>query len=84
MPPVQPAQEVHSINSDATNPHIELPESVDGLTARSSVSLQSQNPVKPPPLFALGNFDGSFGNQAGAMPDCHTHAEYSQVGKLMV
>ncbi len=53
--------------------------------ARSPILSQSQIPEKLPPLtFAPGNFDGSFGNQAGPISDCHTRGGYNQVGKLMV
>ncbi|KAF8261688.1 hypothetical protein EI94DRAFT_1745424 [Lactarius quietus] len=72
--------ETASIISDATNPRTEWPQSIEAQTASqgSPILEQNQNPENTPLHLAFGVFDGSFGNQAGAMPGCHTYAEYSQ------
>jgi hypothetical protein len=82
--PTEPVQGTASIVSETTNPDIAWSQRVDVPTAKSPIPSQSQNPEKPPPTLAHGSFDWSFGDQAAAMLDCHTHAEYSQVGQLMM
>ncbi|KAN0127202.1 hypothetical protein V8E53_015008 [Lactarius tabidus] len=72
------SQETASIFADATNPPTKWPQSVDRQTARSPILSQGQSPETPPSSFAHSNFGGSIGNQAEAMPECHTHAEYDQ------
>jgi hypothetical protein len=79
-----PTQETASIITDARNPRTKWPQIADRLTARSPILSQGQNPETPPSTFSHSNCDGSMGNQAGAMSECYTHAEYGQVGKLTV
>ncbi|KAF8267983.1 hypothetical protein EI94DRAFT_1700588 [Lactarius quietus] len=67
-----------SIVSETTNPSTEWSQSADAPTVKSHILSQSQNPEKPSPTLVHGSFDWSFSSQAAAMPDCRTHAEYSQ------
>ncbi|KAH9041538.1 hypothetical protein EDB83DRAFT_1629167 [Lactarius deliciosus] len=72
-------QDTPFVVSDATSLRSVWPESVNELTARSPILSQSRIPEKPPPLtFPPGNFNGGFGNQAGAIPEWRTRAEYNQ------
>ncbi|KAH8986271.1 hypothetical protein EDB83DRAFT_1170779 [Lactarius deliciosus] len=72
-------QDTPSIISDVPSPGTVWPQSVIGPTTRSPVLSQNQISVKLPPLtFLPGNFDGSFGNQAGAITDAHARAGYDQ------
>jgi hypothetical protein len=77
-----------SVISDAIEPRTVRPQSVNEPTVRSPILSQcifsqSQNPEKTPLAFAPGDFDGSFGSQAGAIPGCHNRPEYNQVRKLV-
>ena len=75
------AQEMPSVFSDGTSPRTLWLQSVDGLTARSPILSRGQFPEKPRPLtYGPYNGDGSFNNQAGAVPTYRTHAGYNQVG----
>ena len=74
------AQEIPFIISDGTSPHISWLQSVNRLMARLPI-LSGQIPEKPCPLaYSLCNGNGNVNNQAGAVPNCRTHAGYNQVG----
>ena len=74
------AQEIPFIISDGTSPHISWLQSVNRLMARLPI-LSGQIPEKPCPLvYGLCNGNGNVNNQAGAVPNCRTHAGYNQVG----
>ncbi|KAF8267984.1 hypothetical protein EI94DRAFT_1800997 [Lactarius quietus] len=74
------SQETASMIADAMDPRAEWPQSVDAPTAsqRSPILEYNQNPERTPLTSTHGSFDGNFGNQAAAMPDCYTHTEYNQ------
>ncbi|KAF8267985.1 hypothetical protein EI94DRAFT_1700590 [Lactarius quietus] len=72
------SQETPPISSDAIDPGAAWPQSMNRPTARSPIHSMSQSLEKPPRTFAPASFDGSFGNQAGAIPDIHTRSGYDQ------
>ncbi|KAF8261686.1 hypothetical protein EI94DRAFT_1745414 [Lactarius quietus] len=74
------SQEQELETASITSPRTEWPQSVDAATVgqKSPTLEQNQNPEKTPLNLPHDVFDGSFGNQAGAMPDYHTQAEYSE------
>ena len=69
-------QEIPFVISDC----ISWSQNANGLMARSPI-LSGQIPEKPRPLaYSLCNGNGNINNQAGAIPNCCTHAGYNQVG----
>ncbi|KAH9059537.1 hypothetical protein EDB87DRAFT_1621480 [Lactarius vividus] len=71
-------QDTPFVVSDATGLRTVWSESINGLTARSSILSQSRIPEKPPLTFPPGNFNGGIDNLPGAIPDCGTRAGYNQ------
>ena len=72
---------------DVTNPQTAWLQSVEGQMARSPSLSERQVLEQPLPsslTFAPGNFDESFGNQAGTIPDYNTRAGHNQVEKFIV
>lgn len=71
--------EMPFVISDGTNPRASWSQGVEGPTTRSPILPRGRIPEKPSPLdCAPDNGDGNFDNQAGAVPNRRTHAEYNQ------